>query len=172
MTFLKEDLPLPISVHDSLPQQADTTIHASCAAYCVLLFLVKIQRVAGQQPEYGPHMTVSAFMNFCFAGAMAMRVHVRTAGMLQAQGTMCLSPQGAMALFNCITTSRGVPCIHTKCTFVLHYTLHIAYLSSPVSRAAFKCSPKPFKTSSNTSCCSCVLLCILRLQQNFAAICL
>ena len=43
----------------SLPQQADTTIHASCATYCVWLVLVKIQQVAVQQPAHDQHMTVS-----------------------------------------------------------------------------------------------------------------
>lgn len=57
--FLEPDLPPPTSVHYSLLQQADTTIYASSAAYCVLLPLVKIQQVAGQQPTNDQHMIVS-----------------------------------------------------------------------------------------------------------------
>ena len=59
--FLEPGLPPPtsVTVHYSLLQQADTTICASSAAYCILLPLVKIQQVAGQQPTYDQHMTVS-----------------------------------------------------------------------------------------------------------------
>ena len=152
-------MPPSITVYVGLQQKADTAIHAS-AAYCALLSLVKFQHVAAQQPTYDPHMTVSKLnsINFCFAGAMAMSVHVRTAGMLQAQGMIAYCPKGQ---WSCSVPLQLLVAFHaythnTLLCYATHFTQRtlIAFLAGLPSRVALGLSePAPTFVVAAVPCC-------------------